>query len=83
MAKRKGKGKGWINYWGYKEIIKNNKIIPEHRYIWLRDNDWGMWFIPKGWVIHHRNMNKLDNRIENLICIPLECHISVHKKEGI
>ena len=62
---------------GYKFIKINNKYLPESHYIWKKESEWG--FIPKGFVVHHRNQDKLDNRIENLICIPLETHVSIHK----
>ena len=71
---------------GYREIlIGNNKYILEHRLVWIRDSDWH--FIPEGFVVHHRNQNRLDNRIENLSCIPHEIHTKLHwhyeKENGI
>ena len=44
-----------------------------HRVIWEDYNG----PIPKGHVIHHKNLNSLDNSIENLECIPEYEH---HKK---
>jgi len=34
--------------------------------------------IPKGWVIHHINRDKQDNRIENLMCMPRPMHRKLH-----
>ena len=62
---------------GYKMIYINGKQMREHTYIWLRDNDWGMWFIPINWDVHHINRIKTDNRIENLACIPKSIHHKV------
>ena len=61
---------------GYYKISINGIKISEHRLVWLKESDWG--FIPKGFEIHHRNLNKLDNRIANLMCIPKEIHSSAH-----
>ena len=36
--------------------------------------------VPKGYIIHHLNMNKTDNRIQNLQCVELSKHISFHNK---
>lgn len=63
---------------GYKRIYINRKRIFEHQYIWTQHNKIP---IPQGNVIHHINKNKLDNRIENLDCIPLRDHIKLHKEE--
>lgn len=69
---------------GYRLIKINGSWVKEHRYIWCRDSDWG--FIPKGYVVHHINEDKLDNRIENLACIPSDYHTELHwylKKRGV
>lgn len=47
----------------------------EHRAVWQRHNGW----LPKGWIVHHINEVKTDNRIENLIGMPSELHDSVHR----
>jgi len=65
---------------GYNLIKINKKQIYEHYYIWKRDSDWS--FIPQGFVVHHINQNKSDNRIENLACIPRNIHSMLHKKMG-
>jgi len=40
----------------------------EHRRIWAEQHG----PIPKGWVVHHLNGNKGDNRLENLAALPRE-----------
>jgi len=56
---------------GYRIIrVESKKRMREHRAIWEKVNG----PIPKGFVIHHLNGNKLDNRIENLSCLPLKSH---------
>ena len=70
-------GTSYINN-GYRFIKIKGNYIREHHYIWKIDSDWG--FIPSGFVVHHINENRLDNRIENLACIPLGVHTTIHMR---
>jgi hypothetical protein len=57
-------------------------FISKQRYIWIEN--YGE--IPEGFVIHHINGDKKDNRIENLQCLSRKEHAQVHikkKKESI
>lgn len=73
---RKGKDhKNWnggftIDSYGYKLINVNGKYVREHRYVWeLKHGK-----LPVGWVVHHLNGKKKDNRIENLAGMPRKDH---------
>ncbi len=56
---------------GYIELrLGRNDRRPEHRVIW--ENEYGE--IPEGWIVHHLNGERDDNRIENLSAIPRKRH---------
>jgi hypothetical protein len=70
---------------GYNRIIdiRTGKQIMEHRLVWENHNG----KIPKGYFIHHKDGNKLNNDINNLeILTPME-HKRKHrlgmKQDGI
>jgi hypothetical protein len=70
------------NWKGGKTIMKNGYVwlsqqkMYQHHYVWIRDSEWH--FIPQRFDIHHKNLNKQDNRIENLVCIPKHIHTKLH-----
>ena len=65
-------------------------LVLEHRLImeqWLRENDPnhpalieidGIKYFKKGWVVHHKNGKKYDNRIENLEAMTIKKHVRFH-----
>lgn len=55
---------------GYIEITVDKKRYPEHRFIWEQANG----KIPKGYIVHHLNGIKDDNRLENLMILPRKHH---------
>ena len=59
-----------INDSGYVELSR----ALLHRVIWKHHHG----KIRKGWVIHHINHVKTDNRLENLIAIPEALHGEIH-----
>lgn len=57
---------------GYVYIYQgNHRYIPEHRLIWETTHSKSL---PKGWVIHHLNGIRNDNRPENLVAFPDRRH---------
>ena len=64
------KGGRSIDQNGYVEIRINKKKYFEHRFVWEKVNG----KIPKGYIIHHLNGDKQDNRIENLCMLPRKEH---------
>jgi len=65
------KGNRYKTKQGYIRILINNEYVTEHRYIWETTHGQS---VPKGWVIHHINGIKDDNRIENLHALPRSNH---------
>jgi len=60
----------WIIY------IPGRGDVKEHHYIW--EKSYGK--IPEGFVIHHINFDKLDNRIENLQMMLEKEHLKLHDR---
>ena len=77
--KRNWKGGRWQNSQGYIQIYKpdyshtNCKgYVLEHILIWEQVHNKPL---PKGWVVHHLNGVKIDNRPENLVAMPRGKHL--------
>lgn len=79
MTKRNEKGQ-FVYTTGmgrYKVVQRNSERIAVHRLVWEQHNG----AIPHGYIIHHINRNKLDNRIENLACVTYKEHNMLHAKD--
>lgn len=70
---RSCKGYIMIRKVGY---YKKATYVSEHRLIW---EQYYKQKLPKGWVIHHLNGIKEDNRIENLFALPQKEHSKILK----
>ena len=70
---------GWTDDLGYKRLCINSVVIREHRLIMER-------FLGRRLLstehIHHKNKDKLDNRIENLEIIDIKMHGSLEGKKS-
>src|SRR4029077_852901 len=62
-----------VNGYVYVRVAPNTLVL-EHRAVWERA--YGP--IPDGMVIHHRNRNRSDNRLENLEAVDETEHLSQH-----
>ena len=71
--------KGWLEY-GYKVLSIEGRRILEHHYVWMNHN--GLPWIPKGYVVHHIDENKLNNDPENLVLLTRAQHTEVHHALG-
>jgi len=74
---QRGKGKpsyGWENQ-GIRWICVSGKEIPEHKYI--MEQHLGR-SLKKNEIVHHKNKNRLDNRIKNLELMTYSQHTSFH-----
>lgn len=61
---------GYINSWGYRVIRYDGKPKLEHQVVWEKEHG----PLPKGWIIHHFNGIRSDNRPENLFGMPRKRH---------
>lgn len=73
-----GRGKGW-NWYGYKMLnLKGckKKQILEHHLVWMQHN---LMLVPEGSVIHHRDMDRTNNNIDNLVLMSRSSHMWAHR----
>lgn len=67
-----------------KQTIKDNYITvvinKKQTYIHILLYETFIGNIPKGYVIHHKDFNPLNNKLDNLICISRSEHIALHNK---
>ena len=61
-------------YRGYWMVRVGNKFREEHIVVWEKYHGKK----PKGYDIHHKNFDKLDNRIENLQILKHGEHTTIH-----
>jgi len=67
----------YVSKRGYKIIyVPGRGDVKHHHYLW--EKQFGK--IPKGYHLHHINLYKLDNRIENLQLIPSKEHAKLHDR---
>ena len=60
------RGNGRNETYGYVRIKVDGRWTLEHRHVWEQANG----KLPKGWIIHHINGRKDDNRLVNLLGMP-------------
>lgn len=75
------KGRGCVTKYGYRLICINRHKILEHRLVMERHLGRKLRPFPQE-VIHHKNGNKLDNRIENLELTTMKYHTPFHRTKG-
>ena len=64
---------------GYYRATSREKHISLHRYKYKKE----IGDIPDGWDIHHKDGNRLNNNIKNLMCISKSDHTKLHYKESL
>ena len=69
-------GHGYIHLLVAPEKRKGHRYQPEHRVVWEAAHG----SLPKGWVVHHLNGIKDDNRLENLQAVPRKQHGEIHEQ---
>lgn len=75
MRKR---GKGTITWNGYKLITIGGNQIQEHRVV--MEKNLGRKLL-RSEIVHHKNHNKLDNRLENLEILTRSEHKTLHHRD--
>jgi hypothetical protein len=65
-----------VNANGY-YVSSDGKDVKLHRYVWEKAHG----KIPDGFVVHHKNEKKLDNRLENLEMMAWSEHTAEHSRE--
>ena len=61
---------------GYLGARIDGKLVLMHRYVWEYYNG----EIPSGYVVHHKDADKMNNDISNLECLPNKDHSTMHGK---
>lgn len=70
---------GYIHILIAPEAAKGHRYRPEHHVVWEAANG----PLPKGYVVHHLNHIKDDNRLENLEAMPRRKHNHQHGEQRI
>lgn len=65
---------GFIDSHGYMVFYNKGQEIKAHRVIWEQYHG----KIPKGYIIHHKDENKLNNDISNLQLVTRAQHSKIH-----
>ncbi len=76
-AKPKTIGKKYLARNGYIMIQTPDGWKYEHRFVW--EQHYGS--IPKGFIIHHKNHDKTDNRVENLELLLKKKHDAIESRK--
>ena len=69
--KREGYARAFI------KVAPPNKWIERAKLVWITFNG----VIPKGYVIHHKDRNPLNDSIDNLACLSRKDHIDEHRQD--
>lgn len=59
---------------GYRRVFHGGRPHLEHRLVWEKANG----PIPEGYLVHHINGDRLDNRLKNLVLVTLPVHRRIH-----
>lgn len=71
------KSNGYVKVYqpDYRGRGKEGNYVAEHIFIWQQYHGKEL---PKGWIVHHLNSIRDDNRPENLVALPIRRHNETH-----
>ena len=78
-VKTRKKLKKYLTNRGYSKNLKNPRNYTCHRFVYESIKG----FIPEGFEIHHKNENKIDNRIKNLEMVTHQKNVELSKSKKI
>ena len=71
-------GNAFVDFDGYYKISNGiNRGKTLHKCIWEHHYNKT---VPNGCIVHHIDGDKLNNKINNLICVPNDVHVKYHAK---
>ncbi len=79
VSPKKNKGKWHMDSNGYKKMNIDGKRVLESHHVFCKYTKRSS--IPYGFVIHHKDRNKLNNNIENLQLLSRSSHTKLHWSE--